>query len=60
MAKYKLRKNLMYDASGNVAETYEDILDTETKTAIPKTTKNRQYNEYLLWVEKGNTPDPAD
>ena len=50
----------MYDASGNVASTYEDILDTETKTAIPKTTKNRHYNEYLLWIEKGNTPDPAE
>ena len=50
MAKYKLRNNSIYDASGNVASVYEDILDTETKTAIPKTTDNRHYNEYLAWV----------
>tara|TARA_R100001163_G_C4943806_1_gene114457 strand:- start:60 stop:242 length:183 start_codon:yes stop_codon:yes gene_type:complete len=60
MAKYKLRNNKMYDSSGNVASVYEDILDTETKTAIPKTTENRHYNEYLDWVAEGNTPDPAD
>ena len=60
MAKYKLRNNKMYDVSGNVASAYEDILDTETKTAIPKTTENRLYNEYLDWVAEGNTPDPAD
>tara|TARA_R100001086_G_C11612564_1_gene196396 strand:- start:58 stop:240 length:183 start_codon:yes stop_codon:yes gene_type:complete len=60
MAKYKLRKNKMYDSSGNVASVYEDILDTETKTAIPKTTENRNYNEYLDWVAEGNTPEAAD
>ena len=60
MAKYKLRKNKMYDSSGNVASVYEDILDTETKTAIPKTTENRNYNEYLDWVAEGNTAEAAD
>ncbi len=60
MAKYKLRNNKMYDASGNVASVYEDILDTETNTSIPKTTDNVDYNNYLEWVAEGNTADPAD
>tara|TARA_R100000149_G_C5816852_1_gene97792 strand:+ start:537 stop:719 length:183 start_codon:yes stop_codon:yes gene_type:complete len=60
MAKYKLRKHSIYDSSGNVSSVYEDILDTETKTAIPKTTDNVDYNNYLDWVAEGNTPDPAD
>ena len=60
MAKYKLRKNSIYDSSGNVSSVYEDILDTETKTAIPKTTDNVDYNNYLEWVAEGNTPEAAD
>ncbi len=60
MAKYKLRNNKIYDSSGNVSSVYEDILDTETNTSIPKTTDNRHYNEYLDWVAEGNTADPAD
>ena len=60
MAKYKLRKHSIYDSSGNVSSVYEDILDTETNTSIPKTTDNRHYNEYLAWVAEGNTADPAD
>ena len=60
MAKYKLRKNSIYDSSGNVSLVYEDILDTETKTAIPKTTDNVDYNNYLEWVAEGNTPEAAD
>ena len=60
MAKYKLRNNSIYDSSGNVSEVYEDILNTETKTSIPKITDNRDYNKYLEWVAEGNTPDPAE
>ncbi len=60
MAKYKLRNNKIYDSSGNVSSVYEDILDTETNTSIPKTIDNRHYNEYLDWVAEGNTADPAD
>ena len=60
MAKYKLRKNSIYDSSGNVSSVYEDILDTETKTAIPKATDNVDYNNYLEWVAAGNTAEAAD
>ena len=36
-------------------------LDADDKTmCIPKDTGNRHYQEYLKWVEDGNTPEPAD
>ena len=62
MAKYKLRKNSLHDDSGNVISTFEDIIDQEStpNLAIPKNESNRHYQEYLEWVAKGNTADPAD
>ena len=57
MAKYKLRNNKIYDSSGNVSSVYEDILDTETNTSIPKTTDNRHYNEYLVWDRDWETEE---
>ena len=40
----------------------QDILDQEStpNMAIPKDNSNRHYQEYLDWVDAGNTPDPAD
>jgi hypothetical protein len=34
------------------------VLDTEYNRVIPKDLGNRHYQEYLAWVEAGNTPDP--
>tara|TARA_Y100000114_G_C11736880_1_gene316685 strand:- start:183 stop:368 length:186 start_codon:yes stop_codon:yes gene_type:complete len=61
MAKYKLRNTFSYKEDGTTVDvTVQDVLDTETKIAIPKDEANRHYQEYLEWVAEGNTPDPAD
>ena len=36
------------------------ILRTTDCLNIPKVEGNRNYQEYLKWVEDGNTPEPAD
>lgn len=56
MAKYKLRN---WNLDG---VAHQDILDQEStpNMAIPKDNSNRHYQEYLDWVDAGNTPDPAD
>ncbi len=36
------------------------ILRKEDNAFIPKDPENRHYQEYLTWVDGGNTPDPAD
>ena len=59
MVKYKIRIHKMYDDSGNVSSTFEDILDKERNVAIPKSTNNADYNTYLEWVAAGNTPEDA-
>ena len=59
MAKYKIRINKMYDDSGNVSSTFEDILDKERNVAIPKSTDNADYLAYLEWA-KTNTAEAAD
>lgn len=45
MAKYKL---LLGDY----------VLDQDRQCIIPPDTGNRDYVEYLAWVDDGNTPDP--
>ena len=58
MAKYKIRNHHSYDDDGTtIKSTYQDIEDTELKLGIPIDPKNRHYQEYLTWVEEGNTPD---
>ena len=51
MAKYKLLKN---------STGIWGVHDTEDGGQIPFDEDNRHYQEYLLWVAKGNTADPAD
>lgn len=34
--------------------------DQGVKTYIPFDENNSSYQEYLEWLELGNTPDPAD
>jgi hypothetical protein len=49
---YKLIKN----DNGQVSL----ILRVETNTFIPMSEDNTDYQQYLKWVEEGNTPLPAD
>ncbi len=41
---------------------YEEnaIIFIETNTYIPFDPANKDYQEYLKWLEEGNTPEPAD
>lgn len=39
---------------------YETILRLSDNAFIPPDTSNKDYQEYLAWIEEGNTPLPAD
>lgn len=36
------------------------VLRIEDHTCIPMSETNRDYQQYLKWLEEGNTPLPAD
>ena len=36
------------------------VMRLSDETSIPFDEANTDYQEYLEWVAKGNTPDPAD
>ena len=55
---YKLLGN--HTGPGLEGKPIEFILRTTDGAWIPKTTGNTDYQEYLAWVDAGNTPDPAD
>ena len=48
---YKLCK---FDSKTNCVKRLRD------NTFIPFDPANRDYQEYLAWLEEGNTPEPAD
>ena len=61
MPKYKYRNHHSYEADGTtIKSTYQDVEDTELKLGIPIREDNRHYQEFLVWVAAGNTPDPAE
>lgn len=49
---YQLEKDL----DGNVLA----IIHTENKVCIPLDPANTDYQQYLLWLQEGNTPLPPD
>ena len=61
---YKHRNTPTYELDGEtVAVITQDILykeDGVVKLAIPKDEANRHYQEYLEWVDEGNTTEAAD
>jgi len=51
-------KKCSTDAKFGNVET--SIIRKEDGACIPIDEQNRDYQEYLAWVAKGNTADPAD
>ena len=58
MAKYKLLKDHMKDEVCGVLLKSDD--PKHSGWGIPFDPLNRDYQEYLAWVDEGNTADPAD
>ena len=53
---YKLLKDTYKGTTTGVSIKRED----ESIASIPFDPANTDYQEYLKWVEEGNTADPAD
>ena len=53
MAKYKIMKNPLTNENTG-------FIDQENHVIFPADESNRHYQEYLEWIAKGNTPEPAD
>jgi hypothetical protein len=53
MIMYKLTKNGM-------GELLRVVIRTSDNACIPFDPANTDYQQYLAWLEAGNTPTPAD
>ena len=56
---YKLAGNIPEDLGGGVIQGVWRT-DVTPKIYIPFDEENRDYQEYLAWVDKGNTAEAAD
>ena len=56
---YKLAGNIPEDLGGGVIQGVRRT-DVTPKIYIPFDEENRDYQEYLAWVDKGNTAEDAD
>jgi len=52
---YKLNRDLFGEVNSVIKTD-----DTEYLRSIPFDPDNTDYQEYLKWVDEGNTADPAD
>lgn len=48
------------DNFGNIAQGVLKLMDGGLVMSIPADLANRDYEQYLKWLEEGNTPEPAD
>jgi hypothetical protein len=53
---YKLVKETLFD--GSVIDS--NVVIRQDGACIPFDLANTDYQEYLKWIEQGNTPLPAD
>ena len=53
---YKLKMDSVSNRASSVFKTNED----GTISSIPFDPANTDYQQYLAWLEAGNTPEPAD
>ena len=59
--RYQLYKDIDHgDGTTSSRNSIKRILDDGTISSIPMSNSNIDYQEYLAWVDEGNTPDPAD
>ena len=50
----------MYKLYKNMYGEIQSVRYIEKEISIPFDPANTDYQEYLKWVEAGNTPEPAD
>jgi hypothetical protein len=50
----------MYKLSPKFNEQQVSVIRTSDGACIPFDPANTDYQEYLKWVDLGNTPEPAD
>jgi hypothetical protein len=50
----------MYKLIRNRFGEVNSVLLVDANTFIPFDPANTDYQEYLKWLEEGNTPEPAD
>ena len=62
MTIYKIKpiENPELDKLGFIIRREDNWQEGDPQSFIPKTEDNADYREYLEWVAKGNTPEPAD
>ena len=50
----------MYKLISDKSTGWEAVLRLRDGACIPKSEDNTDYQEYLRWLEAGNTPEPAE